>query len=138
MATPSIKATANSVGDSPIGQATIAERSASAVEPGGHFYGPSLASTMASADEQRRGQERDERSLSDVRKHNHDGANSEQINFSSLAGIVPTVSVIPSVSTNSIRPKTVSDQLRIYISGPTMRLYIYDALNDAWRYVALT
>lgn len=43
-----------------------------------------------------------------------------------------TVSVIP-VSA----PTGITDQIKIYVSGATFRLYIYDFTNSTWRYANL-
>lgn len=107
-------------------------------DPGGHVYGPGGDSAIASVDIQKRGQEKDERNLNDVKKHTHDGQNSQRIDWGDLRGIIRTVSVVPSTSTNVRKPKSVSEQILLYANGGTFRLYIYDAQNDAWRYTALT
>lgn len=35
-------------------------------------------------------------------------------------------------------PKTLQEQLVIYVNGATLRLYVYDIINNTWRYTALT
>lgn len=35
-------------------------------------------------------------------------------------------------------PRTLNEQVVIYINSGTYRLYLYDFTNNAWRYVALT
>ena len=55
------------------------------------------------------------------------------VQFTELWGKIITTDVIPSYT-----PKKVSEQITIYVSGATYRLYIYDFTNNAWRYTALT
>lgn len=52
-----------------------------------------------------------------------------------LFGVIETISVVPS---NSAVPKMFFDQVKIYSSGATYRLYIYDVVGKAWRYTTLT
>ena len=65
--------------------------------------------------------------------HNHDGINSSRIAFANLIGFIRTVSVVP---TNT--PADTNNQIVLYANSTTYRLYIYDKVNLAWRYVALT
>lgn len=55
------------------------------------------------------------------------------IQFEEIWGKVKTSSSIPTYT-----PKNISEQIIIYVSGATIRLYIYDFTNNSWRYVALT
>ncbi len=55
------------------------------------------------------------------------------IQFEDIWGRVKTTDTIPAYT-----PKNVSQQLIIYVSGATIRLYIYDVTNNTWRYTALT
>jgi hypothetical protein len=43
----------------------------------------------------------------------------------------------PNRITDSI-PTNVNEQIKLYTNGATKRLYIYDLINNAWRYVNLT
>lgn len=52
---------------------------------------------------------------------------------SALQGVIQTVSTAPTHI-----PKKFSEQILIYRSGATIRLYVYDTVNNAWRYTALT
>lgn len=96
-------------------------------------YQPEAGSALGSVYQQGRGSVPDERSLNDVRKHTHDGANSQNINIKNLIGFIPTVAAVPLWI-----PKAFSEQLAVYKNGVTIRLYIYDTANNVWRYTALT
>lgn len=71
----------------------------------------------------------------DIHSHDHDGNDSQRVGFDYLEGLIETVSAIPSASAV---PKTVYDQIKIYVSGATKTLYIYDSVNHAWRSVTLS
>lgn len=73
----------------------------------------------------------DERSESSILKHRHDGVSSERIDLFYLAGMLQTFSSAPTHV-----PKRLVDQIILYESGATRRLYVY--VNGTWRYVALT
>lgn len=51
-------------------------------------------------------------------------------------GLLQSVSVDP--STLPLVPKSLYDQVQIYKSGATLRLYVYDGGNQAWRFATLT
>ena len=68
-----------------------------------------------------------------MREHAHNGFLGGQIYLRSLFGLFETVSAIPTTI-----PKTTYDQIKIYVNGATLRLYVYDAVNDLWRYTTLT
>ncbi len=58
----------------------------------------------------------------------------KQINLNTdIIGLFEVVSTAPSVA-----PTNVYQQVKLYANGSTYRLYLYDYLNRAWRYVALT
>lgn len=58
----------------------------------------------------------------------------EPIDFFDISGgFIDTVNVVP---TNI--PKKLAEQILIYSNGGTYRLYIYDTVNNAWRYATLT
>lgn len=132
----SLSATSKTAGAIPDG--AIVNANPLAVTPGGDVYGPSNASALGSANIQARGSTDDDRDLSSVRRHTHDGANSKQININDLVGIIKTVSVAPSVGTNVPLPSTFADQFRVYKNGSTKRLYVFDTVNKIWSYVTLT
>lgn len=50
-----------------------------------------------------------------------------------ISGLIKTVTSAPTHI-----PRKFNEQFVIYQNSTTYRLYIYDALNGAWRYVALT
>lgn len=53
-----------------------------------------------------------------------------------LFGVLDTLAVDPSTIIKT--PMTFFDQVKLYRSGSTFRLYIYDVVNKAWRFVTLT
>jgi len=59
--------------------------------------------------------------------------NKDFILLRNIRELIPTVSSAPTYT-----PSKFSEQFRIYTNGATLRLYIYDTTNAAWRYVALT
>lgn len=69
-----------------------------------------------------------------IKNHIHDGANAVRINWNTdIIGVIETVSSAP-----TIVPKSPYDQVKIYSSGGTFRLYVYDTSGNAWHFVALT
>lgn len=57
----------------------------------------------------------------------------QQIDLFNIDAIIPTTSVIPTKV-----PKKLVEQIIIYKSGATSRLYLYDTVGNAWKYIALT
>lgn len=57
--------------------------------------------------------------------------------LSEIFGMIETVTTAPDASTGN-KPTKLINQIKFYSSGSTYRLYVYDATNDVWRYVALT
>lgn len=47
--------------------------------------------------------------------------------------LIKTVSSIPSDT-----PKSSLERIKVYVSGTTYRLYVWDGENNTWRYVSLT
>lgn len=90
-------------------------------------------SGLKQLDKQARGTTENDRDTSDIKSHTHDGANSEPINFANLIGLIPRVTVVP-----TWKPVSVSEQIVIYISGGTKRLYIFEPVSKTWMYTALT
>lgn len=68
-----------------------------------------------------------------IKQHRHDGTNSAKLQFWDLLGFIETVTTAP-----THMPVDIFDQIKLYQNATTYRLYIYDTLNNAWRYVALT
>jgi hypothetical protein len=71
-----------------------------------------------------------------IRRHDHNGSNSRKIVFSALAGLFKVAAAAPTGV-----PRSVFDQIVLYSSGGTYRVYFYvtDSMSvGAWRYVALT
>ena len=56
----------------------------------------------------------------------------ESPTFDTLIGKISTVSVVPTRI-----PRNLYEQIVIYVSGATLRLYVYDNTNKAWRYSTL-
>lgn len=50
-----------------------------------------------------------------------------------IYGLFEVVSAVPSGV-----PRTIYEQIKIYTSGTTYRLYWYDRKNNAWHYVTAT
>ena len=50
-----------------------------------------------------------------------------------LIGKIKTVSAVPTWT-----PRNLYEQLVIYVSGATLRLYMYDNTNKAWRFSTLS
>ena len=51
----------------------------------------------------------------------------DDLNFLSIVSSVPTES-----------PKTHFARIKVYISGATKRLYVWDGTNNVWTYIDLT
>lgn len=81
-------------------------------------------------DDEKREFEQLKRDLEDL-KRNIDNPHIEL--DTDLFGLFQTVSVAPTTV-----PKIAYDQIQIYKNGATLRLYVYDAANQGWRYTALT
>lgn len=90
-------------------------------------------SGLKQLDQQARGTADNDRDNSDIKSHNHDGANSQPISFQSLVGLIPRVTAVP-----TWKPVSVSEQIVIYINGGTKRLYIFEPVSKTWMYTALT
>lgn len=71
--------------------------------------------------------------FSGVEDHRHDGEDLPPIKLQDIINFFPSVSTAPTDA-----PKRFVDQVKTYSSGGTYRLYIYDIVDKAWRYVALT
>ena len=56
----------------------------------------------------------------------------EKPTLDTLVGKIQTVSVVPTRI-----PRNLYEQIVIYVSGATLRLYVYDNTNKAWRYSTL-
>ncbi len=68
-----------------------------------------------------------------MREHHHDGFLGGQVYIRNLWGLFETVSVVPTTI-----PKTTYDQIKFYSNATTYRLYMYDTVNNVWRYATLT
>lgn len=55
------------------------------------------------------------------------------VEISELFGKFQTVSAVPTGV-----PNRLINQIQFYSNGSTYRLYIYDTINNVWRYTALT
>jgi len=64
-----------------------------------------------------------------IAKETYPGEN----HLANLTGYIRTVDTAPTYT-----PKTFFQGLVLYANGATYRLYIYDFVNKAWRYLALT
>lgn len=50
-----------------------------------------------------------------------------------ILGMFQTVTTAPTAT-----PTTFHNQIQIHINGGTLRLYVYDTVNNTWRYASLT
>lgn len=59
--------------------------------------------------------------------------------FIPITNIIDNIGFLnPTSSAPTDTPKRPFDKFRYYSNGGTYRLYIYDSVGKAWRYVALT
>ena len=68
-----------------------------------------------------------------MEKNTTTSSNSHYLPVDQISGLIKTVTSAPTHI-----PRKFNEQFVIYQNSTTYRLYIYDALNGAWRYVALT
>lgn len=61
------------------------------------------------------------------------GKDADPVDIAQIVGFFEVVSTVPTGV-----PSRLVDQIKIYKNGGTIRLYIYDYKNHAWRYSALT
>lgn len=71
--------------------------------------------------------------FSGVADHRHDGEDLPSIKLQDIINFFPSTSSAPVDP-----PKRFADQVRMYSNAGIYRLYIYDIVDKAWRYVALT
>lgn len=64
---------------------------------------------------------------------NENGAAPKRNDLRNIVGLIDAVTAIPTGF-----PKTFWDSIKLYESGATKRLYLYNQRAKAWRYVALT
>jgi hypothetical protein len=63
----------------------------------------------------------------------HDGIGGQLVNLQDIFGLFSVVSSAPTGT-----PRSVFEQVKIYSSAGTYRLYVYDSTSAAWHYTALT
>lgn len=75
--------------------------------------------------------------------HNHDGVNSNRIDFTDLIGFVDTVTSTTQITAS--KPRFASEQIKIYLNNATpggtittKRIYIYSHKAQRWFYFDLT
>jgi hypothetical protein len=71
--------------------------------------------------------------LEKILPHQHKGTDTPKIDFKDIDGYIETLNSVPTHT-----PKVIYDAIKLYASGATYRLYLYDFKNGAWRYVNLT
>lgn len=71
--------------------------------------------------------------FSGVVDHRHDGEDLPPIKLQDIINFFPSTNSAPVDP-----PKRFADQVRTYSNAGTYRLYIYDIVDKAWRYTALT
>lgn len=101
--------------------------------PEAEDYLPDPNSASQAVFNQSRGTSPNVRDQSNIRKHSHDGVNSEPIDITNLANFIQTVSVAPAWT-----PSNFFEQFALYKNSTTYRLYAYDSVNKAWRFVVLS
>ncbi len=69
--------------------------------------------------------------IASVRTHDHDGQNSVPIKLRNVSGFFEVVSAVP-----THKPKNAYEQIKLYVSGATYRIYFYDYKGKAWRNVS--
>lgn len=69
----------------------------------------------------------------DIRQHQHDGLSATATRIDDLDGLFETVDTAPTTV-----PKSIYDQVKIYVNGSTYRLYWYDNNANTWHYVTAT
>lgn len=69
----------------------------------------------------------------DIRGHYHDGTTATRMELFDIFGMIEVVTAVPTGE-----PKDIANCLKLYSTGGTYRLYIYDTKNSAWRYATLT
>jgi hypothetical protein len=96
-------------------------------------FQPDPGGSLVAVHLQGRGPQNDERDQSSIPQHDHDGSNSRPIPLQNIIGFIQTVSAAPTWT-----PRNFFEQMAIYKSGGTKRLYVYDFVNHIWSYTALT
>jgi hypothetical protein len=68
--------------------------------------------------------------MSDTDKffHTHNGLDNPRIEPTNISGFIETVSSIPTKV-----PSSFLDQMKIYVSGGDILLYVYDFTNATWQ-----
>jgi len=71
---------------------------------------------------------------SEVSQQTHNGVDGGLVDFRTLSGLIKTVTIAGEL-TNILAstPHTVTDQILIDTTTDTKKLYIYDAVGNAWR-----
>ena len=64
--------------------------------------------------------------------HLHSGTDTKKVALGSIDGVINYGSTVPAYS-----PSSVQDQIYMYLSGSTKRLYIYDFILGAWNYISI-
>ena len=54
-------------------------------------------------------------------------------NIKDLSGLIETVSVVPTGT-----PSRFDRQIKLYINGATLRLYIYSNVDNTWHYITIS
>lgn len=68
-----------------------------------------------------------------IREHQHNGVDASRTDLDAVQGLLETVTAVPSG-----RPSDAYDQIKIYKSGATYRLYWYEGSTNTWRYATGT
>lgn len=68
-----------------------------------------------------------------ISTHIHDGLGATRIQLDDIMGLFETVSEIPTGV-----PKSVYDQVKLFVSGEIILLYFYDTVSQVWRAMGMT
>lgn len=64
---------------------------------------------------------------------NQIGVQNDYVNIKNINDFIEVVSVIPTHT-----PQNFYEQIKIYINGATYRIYVYNNIQNSWRYAILT
>lgn len=64
----------------------------------------------------------------------HNGVDGGLVDFNNLTGLIKTVTVAAELTNiTASKPSTIRDQILIDTTTATKKLYVYDAVGNAWR-----
>lgn len=63
-----------------------------------------------------------------IPQHNHNGIDTERLRPNSIIGLFQTTDTVPTDT-----PASFMEQIKIYVNGATVLLYVYDTTNNTWQ-----